>query len=669
MNSNFTIKFNSNPLVTDAFSIQDALTPTQLILIDYTLSTVSGSLLGSTLTETITLTYNFMQNAYNNTNLYVITADYINNEITFEANNENSEFTEQSNNTSGRVVNTINNVTPPVVFTIDTVTIDEASTLPCSNVEITVETTPQATNITSPIIDVVASNPYIFEAQRTGTIDIIMNDSNNSNQFSIFVPELIAADFSTDIVLAPNGGTVTVTNNYQRTPLFTLEYSLDNVNWVLSNSFSGLAEGNYDMYVRDGIGCSFSIPFEITEFAPPVSERVAYTFVSNSQSFRFKIVEDLNTNIPNVTNTLSFQEPVCDPINNYAQPFEKGDGVITSQFRSSYETHDVKYTDCIGNETSVIVDQKTANMDITDVRDGRVISTEYLSQNYVAIQFGSGNTYDPDTLLSNGTYALGNALPDWIDIGEYLNIENAGWIKVIDIIIIDGVSTAVMNSLASSYPEVIPQQGLSRRITSVYDLLPYEVYEFNIDLSGLEGKYQVSIDITDSVFDPVSYLSEYIDVQEEQKRTHFFTWYNTTNNEIYYNSGIRNKARYSYIYNMEWLPNANQDVFLADTNTIQIDSNVREFYLFSLSQVPTAMAQKFTLLCANDRIFADGLNFIKEVESEVVHPNSTNLYQINQQLIRSDYVFDSITSDGSIEVNEGEPLAIDGLGDGLLYIK
>jgi hypothetical protein len=669
MTSDFIIKYNSNPLGTDSFSIQDGLTPLQLILVDYGLSTVDFPLLGTTIDETILYTYQFLESAYNNTNLYTITPDYINNEISVVATNVNSSFTEESNNTSGRVTNTINNVVAPTVFTIDSITTSEADSLPCTNVKLTITTNVQATDITSPIIDTVATNPYIVDVQRTGRFNVTLNDSNNSDTETVYIPSLVAADFSADVVLAPNGGTVTVNNNYIQTPLFDLEYSLDNVIFYASNSFSGLAVGSYTVYVRDSLGCDFSLDFDIDEFTPQIDERVQYSFVSNSGSFRFKICEDFSTNIKTVENTLSYEENVQNPELNYKQPYQISDGIITQQFKSSYEVNEVVYIDSNNDEFALAVDQKSQNLNIEDVRDGTVISATYEAQQYVALQFGSGNTYDPVTLLPNGTYSLGNSLPDWIDIGEYLNIQNAGWIKVRDIIVIDGVSTAIMDALVASYPESIPQQGLVRRVVSYYNQLNYEVYQFSLDLSTLNGCYQIRIDLTDSEFTATSYLSERIEVLESQPKTHLFEWYNTENNEINYSFGIRNKARFKYIYNFEWLPNSTNDVYVADTNTIQIDSTVREFYLVRLNVIPTAMAQKFILLCANDRVFGDSISFIKETEAETRGFNGTNVYEVTQQLTKANYIFDSLSSDGSISINSGTPLAIEGLGDGLLYIE
>ena len=665
MNSKVVITYSSNIVSGDEFSIQDSLTPTQLIDLD---STTQPRLIGSTLTDTLNRAFQTIQLSYNNTNIYVVSVDYLLNTITIDANNSGSSFSETSNNTSGAVSLTFSNVAVPTVFDISTITASESASSPCTNVKLTITSNVQATNITSPVSASVGANPFIVDVQRTGLVNVIMNDSNNADTFPVFIPSLVSADFSADVINAPNGGTVTVSSNYTQQPLFSLEYSIDNVSFYSTNSFSGITGGSYNIYVRDGLGCSFSLAFAIDAFTPPVNERVEFGFVSNLNSFRFKVCQDLTTNIATVSNTLSYEENVETKNLNYKQPFQKNDGIITTQIKSSYGLNEAKITDSSQVDTALTVTKKTTNLNIEDVRDGTINSVSYLGQGYVGVSFGSGNTYDPVTLSVDGTYSLGNNLPDWIDIGEYLNLQNAGWIKVIDIIPVGGVSYAIMNTLTSSYPETIELQGLNRRITSVYDLLPYEVYEFDVDLSNLEGCYQISIDLTDADFNDVSFLSERIDVQERFLKTYLMRWYNTVNNEINYSTGITGKARFHYIYNFEWLPNSTNEVFVTDTNTTQIDSRVREFFKLTLYPVPTAISQKFIMLTSNDRIFGNDVNFIKESESEVLHIGSTNLYQITQILTRGDYVFNSISSDGSINIESGTPLAIEGLGSGLLYI-
>ncbi len=666
--STVTLTYNSNPLSTDVISVQDALTLTQLIKVDYS----NSSLLGSSIAETIQLTVNYIQNAYNNTNLYVVTPNYLNNTITIQANNSNSTFTEVQNNTSGRITIGISNTPSSGNFVIDTITLSQADSDPCNNVKLTISTTPQASNITSPITEVVNTNPYIVDIQRVGETVVTMNDSNgNIDTKKLFIPSLVAADFTAEVLNAPNGGTVTVTNNYTKSleGSFALEYSLNNTDWFLTNSFSGLAVGNYTIYVRDGIGCSFSLNFEIDEFSPTIDPRIAYTFVSNSGSFRFVKEVDFNTTIKTPYNTLSYQENVQNNNRFYKQPFENGDGIVQQQYKSSLETNQAFLIDCQGTETELTVTKKTQNLNREDVRDARVIATTYQDQNYVVVQYGSGNTYNPTTLEVNGTYSLGDELPDWIDIGEYLNIQNAGWFKVLDIVRIEGVNSAILSVLESSYPETIPQQGLSRRVISIFNQLDYEVYEFNVDMTNLSGDYRLKISSSDSEFDTEVWNSEWFNVAQSQPKTHFVKWYNTKNNEINYSTGIVNKARFKYIYKPQWLPNNAQETFVANTDTIQIESTVRNFYQFKLMPIPTGMNQKFNLICANDRVFIDGINYVRETEPEVTYYNSTNLYQTNQQLTEANYKFDNNRSDGSIDLDGGSPLGIEDLGTGLLYVE
>ena len=51
-----------------------------------------------------------------------------------------------------------------------------------------------------------------------------------------------------------------------------------------SSSFSGLSTGNYTLYIKDDLGCSTNIPFEVTAFDPNIFERVPYFNISEQNS-------------------------------------------------------------------------------------------------------------------------------------------------------------------------------------------------------------------------------------------------------------------------------------------------------------------------------------------------------------------------------------------------
>lgn len=73
------------------------------------------------------------------------------------------------------------------------------------------------------------------------------------------IPPDISATTTTEYCLSSDAS-ITVSSNSQRIPL---EYSLDDVTYQSSTSFSGLSAGTHTVYLRDSTGCIFTEPITI----------------------------------------------------------------------------------------------------------------------------------------------------------------------------------------------------------------------------------------------------------------------------------------------------------------------------------------------------------------------------------------------------------------------
>ena len=669
MNSKITITFNNPAQAGDILQIQDSNTPS--VLIDIQFSTVTFSLpVTGVIDDDIQNVVNLLENGYNSTNRYTITPDYVLNTIEILDNIGSSLFTEDSNNTSGRLTTLIENGTVIVPITIDTITISENVSTPCFLVDIEITTNQQATTITSPVLQAVATNPFtITDIPRDSVnfITITLNDANTSATKNIFVPELNSSYFDLQIVKSPSSNVLNVISLYDQTPLFDIEYSLDGITYYSSSSFSGLAVGDYTLYVRDSIGCSFTVDFEITAFEPNVFVREPYFEVSAQNSLitvNDEVIDNINT-FRNPLNTLSYQEETSINKRSFKQPFQKTDGVITEQFRSAYQNVTVKMFDCSGTETTLTPVKKTANFDITDVRDIKVNSFTYLNASFVGVQYITGNTYDPDTLSVTGQYNLGTQVPSFMNEDDYIQVQNAGWYRVKDVVYYNGIETLILDVLSSSFPFSVTGQTL--RGTAIYNILPYEVYEFSFDCNTLDGDYYITYEATDAEFDAVNKKTEWFNVKDCQPRTYLLQYYNTENNETNYSFGIRNKIRIPYIKSLDYIPNDTQDVYLTDTNAVSVETTYRDYYSLQTYPIPQGFVRKIGLAVSNDRLFLNGLSLLKNAEIEIERLGVTNLYTMTIQFIRSDYAFTSISDDGSIVLPTGQPLGNSGDSNGLLF--
>ena len=324
MNSKFIITFNSALQLGDTLQIQDVNTPSTLIEIQIGTSLIYPPVTGD-ITQDVFNVNEYIGNAYNAQNRYIITPNYTLNTIEVEDNIGGvSSFTEVLNNTSGRLSLSITN--EPIVSVIDitNVSLIQNTTNACNLVDIEITTNQQATNITSPVSQPVATNPFtITDINRDSVNDILItvNDATSSDSESIYVPKIEAALFDLQIVKNPSSNTLNIIWLGAKQPYFNLTYSLDNITFYSTTTFSGLAAGNYTLYVKDDIGCSISIPFEITAFEPNVYTREPIFTISEQNSLIYVKRESIDgcTIFSNPSNTLSYE----DETESNTRDFEK----------------------------------------------------------------------------------------------------------------------------------------------------------------------------------------------------------------------------------------------------------------------------------------------------------------------------------------------------------
>lgn len=677
MATTVTVTFNSLPAVGTLIDLQDSLIvdPNNLKeTFKLTRASVGDCVIGIDVNDMAFTYRKTLQIDYNSTNLYDI--QFSGNVVTITANNPLSQFSLVTDTTGAAATIVINNDPVVTPLTIDTITVSQADTVPCDNVKISATLSEQADNITSPISQAVTTNPFVFDTVRADEIELTFDKGALIATEKVRIPQLLTVFFDVIVTTNPSGGVVNVNRLFplsdagENPLLLTFEYSIDNVIFQVSNSYSGLAEGNYTMYIKDNIGCSISIPFTVETFSANVIDFDPLVRISNANSFRFKINEVIsNCGIRrNNNNSLSYEENTKINRRDFVQAFQKCD-IIKTQIQSNYATNTAKICDCDGNETALTVIKATDNMNTTDIRDGKI---KNLESGLLGIYFGSGKTYDPDTLLENGSYNLLENLMDWVNVGDYMNVEGLGWSVITNIIASDSEFPFYVAELAIGNT-IGYVDGQTIKITTVYNVVDYDRFEFEVDMSLLQGYYQITVNSTDlnTGFVDREFVSEWINVQEEYKKHHLFEWYSNRNNEINYGTGIINKARIPYLINLKWSPNEEQEIFVTDTKTINLDSKVREFYELNLLPLPTAMAQKVVLILAHNRIKIDGETYLLEGEVESIPIGITNTYSIKANLVRSEYVFDNeqgLTS-GEILLGSGIPLAIDSTANGLLFIE
>ena len=517
----------------------------------------------------------------------------------------------------------------------------------------------------------VNSNPFLIKniTRISGTLLRIRKGSELFN-YRIKEPSvLLKANISATYTNSPQGATVTVLtvgSNF----LLTYTYSLDGVTFQSSNTFTGILQGDYTFYVKDQFGCQVNKSITIPAFIDGgVGQRIPYSDLpSKSLSIRyFKYIDFSNsTEYKNDENTQSNQLPYTQNARLYNQLFKNSDTVITTQLKTNYE-----------NVVATVVDEELIEHDIevvkvvnySNLKDRRdaIIYPIDNANNQVGLYFnGVDNIYDYFSGAITGNVDLNGALPLWGLVGNFVFVNNA-WFEISNVIFDESVSSYVI-VITTTYvglPSVV-------EVSSIYNLEPYNIHEFNIDFSLFTNqKVQVNITQTDTntSFPEVVYLSEIIEVAESYSDTLFMEYYNDKNTDIFYATGIKNKIHIPIEFFSGGIL-GETTTERTDINTFLIDAEGYENDLIAFKLMPKQMMRKVIQGLSHKFVFLNGVQYVKEESPEVVPVIGTNLYRVNAEMTKSNAVYTSRGLVGDISLT---PLEIPNLlrtsSGGFLKIK
>lgn len=524
-------------------------------------------------------------------------------------------------------------------------TVFSPGAIPCQNISIAVQTTSLATKIISPIsLSGNTSNPVSFEWLRGQTINIIVeNGSGVQASKTVVLPSLLNSNnFTYQINNSPNGATVVVQNSNMSG--LTFQYSLDNVVWQSSSTFSGMASGNHTLYIKDQYGCKVSKTFHINEFGI----YTPYFYISKSNSIRFanRITWGDAANYKNDENTLGAEVDVQLAYSG-CQNF-KSANVITTQFKSNYGSNIVKIIKEDLSEVVVPVVKMTNNIGVKDKRDAIKYN---LGNGKTGVYFLSGNIYDYVTNAVLDSFALNGSLPEWAIVGNYIQI-NTAWF-FIEEIFYDEAKEADVVVFTNNYTGI----DAAAVVGSIYNDFNYEVYEFTIDMVNyLNQTIQVKIENTDTKFEPITYLSEKIDVAVNfDKNVEIYYW-NDDNTDIFYATGIRHLINCE-LTKQEGVSEEESEAYKTDTTAILLKSQLYELDKFIFEPVSKEIWRKMMIALSHKNVLINGVQYVKNGNFESEGPlDKSNLYQLKATMLKTGIVYnsDSATGDdfntGSIEV-------------------
>lgn len=557
--------------------------------------------------------------------------------VVITANYPNANFVINGFNSAAII--TIDNQEALPDFNISSVSFSTATTDQSQKVKLNVTTSELATKIISPFaLTNNIDNPFVFDWLRGQTINLtVENAAGTQATQSVVLPALLnALNFSTQINNSPNGATVVIENTSSNG--LVLQYSLDNVTFQSSNVFNGLEVGNYTFYVKDQFGGAISKAFEVSEFGI----YTPYFYISKSNSFRFanRITFGDSANYKNDENTLSCE---TDSKISYQeiQQFQSAD-VITTQFKSNYQTNTAKIIKSDTSEINIDVVKMSNNIGIKDKLD----AVKYnLGNGKTGIYFLSGNRYDYVTNAITEPYLLNGALPEWAIIGNYIQL-GAAWF-IIEEIVYDDTKNADVIVISNIYTGV----NTAVIAASTYNRENYEVYEFTIDMSDYIDQYfRVELKNTDSHFATITHLSEQIWCKVKHEKVLEISYRNSTNTDMFYATGITNLIRIPY-HLIKGKVDEDSETHKTDTTAILLNADMYEVDDFVFEPVTKEMWRKLLQALSHEIVKINGVGYVKNGNFNTEGPlEDSNLYVITATMMKTGSVYNSQSS-GSLEVN------------------
>lgn len=505
----------------------------------------------------------------------------------------------------------------------------------CAEISIAVTTNTQAVEIVSPIQSAVSQNPFIFSWPRGQSIYIKMKNAAGiiATRY-LSTPALLSDDIPLQINPSPFGATVIV--NLQYDSSLAVGYSLDGINFQESNVFSGLASGNYTIFIRDQFGCTKSRAFHVDSLG--INSPFFHISKSNSLRFAQRIVWGDSGNYKTDENTLSYEVDVKMPYCEIQQ-FQSSD-VVRTQFKSNYAERIVKVINEDMSEDYIPIQQLTSNIGITDRRDARKFNA---GNGKTGVYFTSGNTFDFITGAITGTYTLNGALPEWATQGNYFGVSNQNGTGLLWFLIEEVFYDEVRNADVIIIDQIYTGIDSIVNVRSQYNRFNYEIFEFEIDMVNyLNKKIQVLIENNDPNFTDLKHLSEKIEVKVRHKETFEIRYWNSTNTDIVYATGIQGILRFPFTKQNGKVDEENE-TYKTDTSAKLLKSALYEVDEFVFEPVTKEIWRKLSQALSHDTVFIDGVGYSKNSEFDTEGPlEDSNLYVLKATMIKNGNVYSSL---------------------------
>jgi len=502
------------------------------------------------------------------------------------------------------------------------------------------------------------SSPMQLNLPRGSFNLIIITDNGGNTIGSLFLKpprKFIPTDFDLKVENFTGGATLSINLKYISSYLLPATFSLDNITFQESNVFTGLPDGTYTVYVKDALGCVSSKPIFIDGYTD-LTETV-FT-ISAINAIHFAKVEEGKKNL---RNTLS-----CNELKRLTYPFYHRfliDDVITTQLKTNAAYLNIYTIDSEGTTNVLSAVQKSNN---TNLKAKSTATYFSLGGGRSAIRFGLVDIldYTTETVIEQADF--GFSLPEWANQeGKYVTISGLGQVKIDSISYSDTYDSFILefNIAYIGFPQ-------TRKVSAVYNLQPYELFEFTTSMATNPDLFQVVIeaglDLDNIAF---TYISEKIKQVSDNENLFKIVYSDDENKgDMVYQTGIQHLIRLEG--QTDYAGEQNTEGYDGDTEFYSTENSVYSSERFYFPRLSTNIAHKLRLVTAHKLLNINGI-YYKIAETPEIKTDINNNSKSFSVLLKSggseflsknqEIISGSTESElgvGAIEASQGKSLIL-----------
>ena len=491
------------------------------------------------------------------------------------------------------------------------------------------------------------ASPITVIADRAISNEIRVTDDTNSfiDTVTTFAHRKVEKEDITIKTTNSNsiGSTINVSVAFISDRVSNYEFSIDGTNYQESNVFTGQAQGNYTIYVKDGFDCISSKGIVI-DGSTTLTETVFD--VSEINALRFSKY-DLGKK--NQKNTLSNNELRLTNYTYYQQYLEND--VITTQFKTNASYINCFYLDKNNSITKLTEIKKTNNIGLRQKSKSTYFNLE---NGKSGIYFGVVDLLDYDTEGFVETVNYGSALPQWANTENSLvTIDEIGEVPIDNIVYSETYNSFVLEFNISYTGNPITDKIISAE----YNLQPYEIYEFDTTVikdcnviievgtlyNAITTAYKTrvetagfTIEALDCVNDVTyamglspnnihfTYISECIKMVEDNDFLFDITYWDDENKgNMNYQTNIKHKLRLNGY--QDDIGEQETEGYNGDKEFYVTDNVIYDVQKFTFKQLSTQMANKLRMVVAHSYLLINGLYYKLSESPEVSGDGNYNL--------------------------------------------